>query len=41
MIAVHIIGWYMFIHDDINRRIYICMAIIGDIAVHMYINGDK
>ena len=41
MIAVHIIAWYTFIHDDINRRIYIYTAIIRDIAVHMYINGNK
>ena len=41
MIAMHIIGWYTFIHDDINRRLYICMAIIGDITVHIYLNGDK
>ena len=40
MIVVHITGWYMFIHDNINR-IYICTAIIRDIAVHMYIKGDK
>ena len=40
IIAVHIMAQYMLINGDIQTSILIYTAIMGDITVYMYINGN-
>ena len=37
---MHIMAQYMLINGDIETSVLIYMAIMGDITMYMYINGD-